>query len=156
MAIDYAWLEEKVLNRKLAGGERDQLKALLAEKNFSKNDKILAQGQAGGVLYVLRSGLADINADVNGQQMHLATAREGALFGELTFLTSDAATANVVAEKDCAVYTLTRAGCSRLMQSEPELVYALMAYMLVNAARIIRSKDADHVSMMQYIGSSHK
>jgi len=156
MAIDYAWFEDTVVKRELGEAERIALKRLLIEKSFTKQDHILTQGQIGGVLYILRSGMAEISAENNGQYVHLATAREGALFGELTFLTGDAATASVVAEEDCSVYKLTRDACSQLMQSEPELVYALMAYMLVNAARIIRSRDADHANMLQYISTSHK
>ncbi len=156
MAIDYAWLENTVVKRKLGEGECTALERVLTEKNFAKNENILTQGQAGGVLYFLRSGIAEVNAESNGQQMRLASAREGALFGELTFLTGDAVTASVIADKDCTVYKLTRDDCSQLMQSEPELVYALMAYMLINAAKIVRSRNADHANMMQYIGSSHK
>jgi len=156
MAIDYAWLEEKVVRRKLAERECAALERLLIEKDFAKRDNILTQGQVGGVLYILRSGLAEISAESNGQQVHLGGAREGDLFGELTFLTGDVATATVVAEDDCVVYKLKRDDCSELMQTEPELVYALMAYMLAHASKIIRSKDADHVNMMQFIGSSHK
>jgi len=156
MTIDYAWLEEKVVKRTLGDSERGALGRLLVEQNFTKQDKILTQSQPGGVLYILRSGLAEISADSNGQHVHLATAKEGALFGELTFLTGEAATASVVAAEDCSVYKLNREDCAELMQNEPELVYALMAYMLLHAAKIIRSRDADHVSMMQYMSSSHK
>jgi CRP-like cAMP-binding protein len=156
MAIDYSWLEEKVLGRKLGQVEREKLDQLLVEKHFAKSDKIVTQGQTGGILYILRSGLVEISTDNNGQQMHLGTAREGALFGEITFLTGDPTTANVVAAEDCTVYKLKRDDCSELMQSEPELVYAFMAYMLVHAAKVIRSRDADHATMMQYMSSSHK
>ncbi|MDQ6996572.1 MAG: cyclic nucleotide-binding domain-containing protein [Mariprofundus sp.] len=156
MAIDYAWLESTVLKRKLKEGERSELGRLLIEKSVAKKTNILTQGQVGGVLYILRSGMAEITADSNGQQVHLGGAREGDLFGELTFLTGDVATATVVAENDCIVYKLKRDDCSKLMQSEPDLVYAFVAYMLANATKIIRSKDADHVNMMQFIGSSHK
>ncbi len=156
MAIDYSWLEENVVKRQLAEGEKEKLGGLLLEKSVAKNDHILTQGQAGGVLYILRSGRANINVDANGQNMHIAAANEGALFGEITFLTGDAATANVIAAEDCTVYKLTREDCSELMQTAPELVYVFMAAMLVNAAKVIRSRDADHASMLQYMGTSHK
>lgn len=156
MAIDYSWLEDKVLVRKLNGEERGKLDRLLVEKNFAKNERILTQGQAGGVLYILRSGLAEISAECNGQVMKLATSREGALFGEITFLTDDSATATVTAVEDCVVYKLKRDDCSELMQSDPELVYAFMAYMLVHAGKVIRSRNEDHANMMQYMSSSHK
>lgn len=156
MGIDFAWLEEQVVKRPLGESEREKLAGVLVEKNLSKQDNILTQGQPGGVLYILRSGRADISSNINGQDMHLASAGEGALFGEITFLTGDAATATVRASSDCLVYKLERSGCAELMQSEPELVYAFMAYMLTNAAKVIRSRDADHATMLQYMSSSHK
>ena len=156
MGIDYSWLEEEVVKRPLGESERAKLDRALVETNFSKQDKILTQGQAGGVLYILRTGRASISSNINGQEVHLATAGDGALFGEITFLTGDAATATVTADADCLVYKLERSDCAELMQSEPELVYAFMAYMLINAAKVIRSRDADHATMLQYMSSSHK
>jgi len=156
MAIDYTWLETNVLMRTLGKEERSKLDHLLVEKHFAKTEKILTQGQVGGALYILRSGMAEITAECNAQQMQIATAKEGELFGEITFLTGDAATATVIAVEDCTVYQLKRADCSELMQSEPELVYAFMAYMLLHAGNIIRSRNADHANMLQYMSSSHK
>ncbi len=156
MAIDYAWLEANILKRKLGETERSELERLLVERSFTKNEHILTQGQAGGSLYILRSGLAEISAECNAQQVQIATAKDGALFGEITFLTGDAATATVIAVEDCTVYQLKRSDCSELMQSEPELVYALMAYMLFHAGNVIRSRNEDHATMLQYMSSSHK
>jgi len=156
MAIDYAWLETNVLRRTLGEDERSKLDRLLVEKDIAKGEHILTQGQAGGALYILRSGLAEISAERNGQQMQIAAAKEGALFGEITFLTDDVATATVAAVEDCTVYKLKRGDCSELMQTEPELVYAFMAYMLLHAGKVIRTRDEDHANMLQYISSSHK
>ncbi|HXH71551.1 MAG TPA: cyclic nucleotide-binding domain-containing protein [Mariprofundaceae bacterium] len=156
MAIDYTWLEEKILLRKLDADERNKLGNLLVEKQCAKGEKILTQGQQGGVLYLLRSGSAEIRAESGGQEIRISTAREGALFGEMTFLTGESASATVVALEDCVVYKLRRADTSELMQSEPEIVYAFLAYMLVYAGKVIRTMNEEHAMILQYMTSSHK
>ena len=156
MAIDYTWLEDKILLRKLSEGEREKVGRVLQEKHYDKGQQILAQGQAGGVLYILRSGSAEISAESNGQQMRISTTKEGALFGEMTFLTGEQASATVTANEPCVVYKLNRDDVSDLMLSDSEIVYAFLAYMLVYAGRVIRTMNEEHATILQYMTSSHK
>ena len=156
MAIDYTWLEEKILMRPLDSDERAKLGEVLHEHHCPEGERILIQGEPAGALNILRSGSAHISSECNGQNMQIATATAGELFGEITFLTGQPASATVVAAEDCVVYQLKRADCSELMGTKPELVYAFMAYMVVHAGRIIRAKNEQHAHMLQYIASSHK
>jgi len=156
VAVDFTWLEEKILLRKLSADERDKVGRVLEEKHYDKGQQVLTQGQPGGVLYILRSGSAEINAESNGQMMRITTAREGALFGEMTFLTGEPASATVVANEPCVVYKLNRSDVSELMASESEIVYAFLAYMLVYSGKVIRSMNEEHASILQYMTSSHK
>lgn len=156
MAIDYSWLEEMVLLRKLDAKEREKIGRVLQEKHYEKGQEILTQGQPGGVLYILRSGSAEISAESNGQRMHISTGKEGALFGEMTFLTGESASATVVANEPCVVYKLSRDDVSELMLSDSEIVYAFLAYMLVYAGKVIRTMNEEHATILQYMTSSHK
>ena len=151
MGIDFDWIEEKVLLRKLNADEKALLGSLVEVSEYKAGEVIVAQGAPGGVLYLLRSGKADIECDTNGAKIRVGTAGERSMFGEMTFLTGDAATATVTAREDCTVYSLTRIAFSELMVKDQDMVYELFAHMLINAASIIRHMNEEHVAMLQYI-----
>lgn len=151
MEIDFQWLEEKVLLRKLDSEERDILTHVIQPQAFNSGDVMLKQGQSGGVLYLLRSGTAVIDREDGEEKARVATINEGAMFGEMTFLTDEEASATVTAKDKCTVYKLTRAAYSELMQRQQDLVYSLFAYILVHAASVIRHMNEEHVSLLHYI-----
>ena len=151
MEIDFHWLEERVLMRKLGSEERELLAHVIQPQDFRAGDVMLKQGQPGGVLYLLRAGDAVIEREEGGQHTRVATIGEGAMFGEMTFLTGEEASATVTAKSHCTVYTLTRAAYSELMQRQQDLVYALFAHILIHTARVIRHMNEEHVNLLQYI-----
>lgn len=151
MVMDVKWLEEKVLLCKLNTTEVALLKGLLKVTEYAPSEQIMEQGTSGGVLYILRSGVADITCNSNGHDMRVATAREASLFGEMSFLTGDKTSASVTAQKTCVVYSLTRAAYSELMQKNQDLVFALFTHLLVHAASVIRHMNEEHVAFQQYI-----
>ncbi len=155
-SIDVAWLEENILKRKLSDSDKTQLAGIIERIEFSKGDTILTEGDKGGVLYLLRSGSADILMEAAGTQRRITAATAGAMFGGITFLTGEPASASVVANTDSVVYKMTRSGYSQLMQTNQELVYALFTYMLVYASQIVRRMNAEHAEMMEYMTGSHK
>jgi len=151
MRIDFDWFGKEILDRDLSEDDRSALDAIITTKNFAKGETIVSQGQPGGILYILRSGKADVETDVNGERLHIAGVGTGALFGEMTFLTKEAASANVAAKQDCVVYKIRRDNLTQLMADHHELVYALLAYMLFYSSKVIRSMNEKHISMLHYI-----
>ena len=151
MDIDLVWLRENVLRRDMDADEQEAIRQLLEVKNFAAGETIIAQNQPGSTLYILRSGVADVLLEAHGTRQRIATAREGALLGELTFLTGEPASADVVAREACVVYTVSRESFSDMMREHQELVYALFAHMLEHTAQVIRRMNEEHIGMMQYI-----
>jgi CRP-like cAMP-binding protein len=151
MDIDIEWLEEHVLLCKLSGEDRVLVAGLFDVASYSKGDVIVTQGTPGGELYLLRSGRADITCLSGGQSIRVAVAREASLFGEMSFLTGDVASATVTAKEDSVVYKLSRSAYSELMTKNQDLVYALFAHMLVHAGSIIRHMNEEQVALQNYI-----
>lgn len=151
MSIDFTWLENNVLRNKLTDSEKDQLCDVIECMKFAGGDTIMTEGERGGALYLLRSGSVAILREINGQQQCLKTVYEGALLGELTFLTGEPATATVMASEDTVAYKINRLEYARLMQTNQELVYALFTYMLAQTCTIIRQMNEDHTELMGYM-----
>lgn len=153
MKIDTTWLEDTVFGHKLSEQELDALNSIMEVGNAAAGEKIVSQGQPGGILYILRSGVAVVQTDAHNP-IDVATLAEGAVIGEMSFLTDDAASANVLAKKDCVFYRISRSGFSELMNRHEELAFSLFVYILRHAATVIRHMNEEHVSMMQYIVGS--
>lgn len=156
MSIDLAWLEEKILQRKLNDNEKEQLNSVVEHRQFSKGDTIMNEGENGGELFMIRSGSVAILRNIKGEQQRLRTVGEGALLGEITFLTGEPATASAEAVEDVVVYRMNQAGFSKLMLSNQKLIYALFTYMLLSTSRVIRKMNEDHVEILNYMTGLHK
>lgn len=147
MAVDIKWLEERVFNARFSDHEAALIDSITTLRRYNKGDTIIEQGQAGGELYLTYRGSVSIARD----GVLLASAGEAQLFGEISFLTDEPATATVKAEEDSEIYVMSRSGYAQLMRENPEMVYALFAYILKNTAEIIRKMNADHSVMQNYI-----
>lgn len=136
MDIDIAWMENNVLQRGLSEEERPAL-ACIRKQTYTTGQTILEQGQPGGTLYILRSGVASVEDNQNGNRMRLADVAEGDCFGALTFLNGEPATAEVLAQQECEVYILSRDDFSELMRTQQHIAYAIFTYVLEHQTRVI-------------------
>jgi CRP-like cAMP-binding protein len=137
MSIDFKWLEQKVLFTELTDNERAAL-GCIKEESFKKGERIITQGQIGGTLYILRSGLASVE-DRNRADgsIKLAELKEGTIFGELTFLNNENTSADVTARKNCVVYELSQNDFADLMGKQQQLAYTIFARILEHETKII-------------------
>jgi len=138
MAMDFDWLEKSIAKRKLTTDERAALECVQAT-TYTVGQTIMAQGQPGGTLYLLRSGKASVEDNQNGNRMHLADVVEGECFGALTFLNGEPAMAEVLAQQNCEVYSLAHDDFSGLMRDQQDIAYAIFTHMLEHQAHVIKS-----------------
>jgi CRP-like cAMP-binding protein len=127
------------------------MESLFEISEYQASDVIVMQGDAGGELYLLRTGSADITCRSDGKNLRVASIGEGALFGEMSFLTGDPISATVTAKEACIVYSLSRSAYSELMINNQDLVYSLFAHMLVHAGTIIRQMNEEQIALQNYI-----
>jgi len=143
MKIDCEWLEENVFLCKLNSEERALLETLYEVLEFSADDRIVRQGDMGGQLYLIRSGTARISYRSDDESVQVSKIGEGALFGEVSFLTGDPIGATVKADEGSVVYSLSRSAYSEMMVKNQDLVYSLFAHMLVYAGSVIRNMNIE-------------
>ncbi len=139
-----------ILRRDMEAGEKEALTRFLDVRTYEDGETIMDQNLSGNNLYILRSGSAEVVHEANGMRTRITSAREGALFGELSFLSGDLTSARVVAREGSVVYALTRDAFLKMMRQHQNLVYSLFAHMLEHTARIIRHMNGEHIGMMQY------
>ena len=71
----------------LSDAEIAQMAGSLREASFVKDDVMTKQGAVAHWLYVLVEGEADVWYENHEQRSHLATLKEGDVFGEMGLLT---------------------------------------------------------------------
>jgi len=149
--IDFEWMQDRIFKRDLSTDERECLKIYMGATRYQAGKNIITQGKLGGTLYILRSGHAEVFHNIGKDRVQVASLKEGGVVGEMTFLTQEPASADVVATEDCVAYTIHHDACIDLMRLQPDLVFAFVAYMLTYIAGMIRKMNERHSSMFQYI-----
>ncbi|HEX7484885.1 MAG TPA: cyclic nucleotide-binding domain-containing protein [Vicinamibacterales bacterium] len=84
---------------------------------------ITRHGEPGRHLHVLTSGEAEVRVHAtNGTVINVATMSASACFGEMSLLSGDVTSADVVASTDCKTLTLDRPTFEALVADQPQLL----------------------------------
>lgn len=101
--------------------QRADLMAHVASERFGRGEHIIRQGANGCSMFIMLEGEADVFVNTSGQDLHVATLREGDAFGEMCLLTGEARTADVIARTDCEVWELRRTVLQPIIQENKVL-----------------------------------
>ncbi|MHC4845110.1 MAG: protein kinase domain-containing protein [Planctomycetota bacterium] len=105
---------ERPVKRLLAGG--------LAERRYADGEVMLAQDRPGTGLFIVAEGEADVLLrDESGASRELARVGVGEVFGEMSLLTKQPATADVVARGPVRTLHIGTEDFERIAREHPEL-----------------------------------
>ena len=112
MAVGTPELKAFLIDTPFFGGlpdvSLDLLVAMLAERRFEAGDTIVAEGEQGRSLYIVRSGeLAVRKRAKSGRAVGIDRLGPGDFFGEMTLIAVQGRSASLVAESAVALYELT-------------------------------------------------
>lgn len=122
-----------------------ELAAGLARRSFAAGEVVLAEGTAGGVLFILLDGALRIEKD--GQPV-TALTEPGVCIGELSLLLDIPATADVVASEPSTLAFVDDA--RRVLAEHPDLALALAQLLAARVQRMttyrvdLQNQYADH------------
>jgi NTE family protein len=124
------------------GVAADALDAALAGlelRRFSAGAVIIAEGDYGGEMYVLRSGTADVLlVDRKGAEHVLSTVHPGEAIGEMSLLTESPASATVRAAEDVELLVLEAGDLDALLEALPHVQRNLIRTLSSRLARVSR------------------
>jgi len=154
--IDVDWLEKKIIKSPLTDTQKVQWADTMQAVVVAKGENILREGENGGSLYLIRSGSVEISQQMDAKDQHLGTLAEGALIGEISFLSDEAATASATAKEESVLYRIKRADFTMLMQPSAEMAFSLFTYILLYQSKMLHQCNEDQVKMMSFMTGSHK
>jgi CRP-like cAMP-binding protein len=108
----------------------DVVKGALAQfdsKRVTTGDVVLEEGATGHGLYVVLSGALDVVAKGELGQVRLKTLGAGDVFGEMSLLSGEPASASVVAAGDSALLFLEKDAFAAFARANPALEERLRA-----------------------------
>ena len=106
-------------------------------KTFAEKDQVIfREGDLGEAVYLVESGSIGIFKTVEGEEIQLATMKEGELFGEMAIIDGSDRMAHAVALEDSVIVTLPRAGLEAMLAKQEPLVKTLIQILADNLRNV--------------------
>lgn len=109
----------------LSQAQQAELITQVSSQRFGRGEYIIRQGTVGSSMFVILEGEADVFVNNGTQDLHVATLQESDAFGEMSLLTGEPRSADVVARTDCEVWELRRSLLQPLLQENSSLAERL-------------------------------
>ena len=120
-------LESCKLFSALSPDQFASLKRVTREATFTGGTEVFKEGDAGDVLYVVKSGLVQITAVVaDGERQVLSRVPPGEVFGEFAILDNQPRSATALAEVETTLYVVPRDALVPLLAASPQLSFSMM------------------------------
>ncbi len=109
------------------------------EREYSKGEHIVKQGESGLGLFFITSGRVKVEVDRNGAKAVVAQLQAEDFLGELSIIDNKPRSANVICLEDTRCLLLTRDSFSKLINKYPEIAIQ-MAKALAGRIRAMNEK----------------
>jgi CRP-like cAMP-binding protein len=123
-------LEQKIINK---------IAEFCIEREYSKGEYIVRQGESGLGLFFITSGRVKVEIDRNGAKAVVAQLQSEDFIGELSIIDNKPRSANVICLEDTSCLLLTRDSFSKLINKYPEIAIQ-MAKALAGRIRAANEK----------------
>lgn len=106
-------------------------------KTFAQKDQVIfREGDPGEAAYLVESGSVGIFKTVEGEEIQLATMKEGELFGEMAIIDGADRMAHAVALEDSVIVALPRAGLEAMLAKQEPMVKTLIQILVDNLRNV--------------------
>ena len=106
-------------------------------KTFAQKDQVIfREGDPGEAAYLVESGSVGIFKTVEGEEIQLATMKEGELFGEMAIIDGSRRMAHAVALEDSVIIALPRAGLEAMLAKQEPMVKTLIQILVDNLRNV--------------------
>ena len=108
----------------------------LNKKFLQKDQVIFREGEPGEAAYLVETGSVGIFKTVEGEEIQLATMKEGELFGEMAIIDGSSRMAHAVALEDSVIVAIPRAGLEALLNKQAPMVKTLIQILVDNLRNV--------------------
>ena len=121
-------------------------------RNYNKGQVIILEESKGETFFVIKTGEVKVTKlSDDGREVILAILGESDFFGEMSLLDGEGRSANIVANEDSAVLTLSRNDFLSCLESYPKIAISLLEELAVR----LRKSDK-HIESLSLSDSEHR
>jgi CRP-like cAMP-binding protein len=125
--VDVAVLRQIPLFATLSPEDLTHVAAMTIERHYDRGDLILLEGDLGGALHYVRSGLVKVfKTSVGGKEQVLRLIAAGHTFNDVPALDGGPNPASAAAMEPSVVYVIHRAELRRLIMMRPQVAEAVV------------------------------
>ena len=120
------------------------LSSCMVERSLKPGDKVIAHGDSGDELFLIRRGSVKILLPLEGGKFHhIATIGRGDFFGELSFFDKGSRSADVEAKVHTDLFILSRKRFNEATRTDPIIGVRVFARLASTIALRLRMTDAE-------------
>jgi len=150
MPIDVEMLRQIPLFATLSAEDLAQVAAMTVVRHYDRGDLILLEGDLGGALHYVRSGLVKVfKTSVGGKEQVLRMIASGHTFNDVPALDGGPNPASAAAMEPSVVYVIRRAELRHLIITRPEVAEAVvqtLASALRHLVALVEDLSLRHVT----------
>jgi small-conductance mechanosensitive channel len=118
-------LERVAIFSPLSQEEIEKLAHASTSRVFAPGEAIVRRGQEGNSMFVITRGSVKVQIPENNYQRTINNLRANDFFGEMSLLTGQPRTANVIAEEETEVLQIKKTAIKPLFAANPELMKSI-------------------------------
>jgi CRP-like cAMP-binding protein/signal transduction histidine kinase len=116
------YLKKAVLFQELTHAQISTIAQIAKQEVIPSKKKIIVMGEPGKAFYYLVEGSVDVfTVKRDGSDKHLATLKEGEVFGEMSLLTGEKCSATVISKAKSKVISIDKENFDNLLQKHSNL-----------------------------------
>ena len=125
----------------LSDEETNRLARASVARVYAPGEKIVRQGQEGNSMFVILRGAVEVQIPENGQPKTINNLKENDFFGEMSLLTGQPRSANVVAVEETEVLQIKKKALKPIFETNPALVEAICT-IIETRRELLKVKEA--------------
>ncbi|MBP9662996.1 MAG: mechanosensitive ion channel family protein [Pyrinomonadaceae bacterium] len=125
----------------LSDEEIEKLANSSTSRIYAPGEAIVRMGQEGNSMFVVVRGIVKVQIPERTYQKTIKTLKENDFFGEMSLLTGEPRTANVVAFEESEVLRIDKAGLKPILASNPVLVQTISELVEERRAALQKSEE---------------
>lgn len=131
-------LKQMVLFNNLDSLELIQLSKLVDHKIYNANELVIAEGEIGDSLFVVKSGQFKAFVVREGEEQHIATFNVGDSFGELALVDEQPRSASISAITDGELLEFTKENFQKILSHSDKLKMKILLNLITDLALKLR------------------
>jgi CRP-like cAMP-binding protein len=150
MTVEIEGVQQIPLFAKLRSEDLVHVAAMTVERHYQRGDLILLEGDLGGSLHYIRSGLVKVfKTSAGGKEQVLRLIAAGHTFNDVPALDGGPNPASAAAMEPSMVYVIHRAELRHLIMTRPEVAEAVvlsLAHALRHLVTLVEDLSLRHVT----------